>query len=818
MTAPATEAKQGGTPATVSRGDLLAALAGPEPERALEQAMPLLPGTRDTSLVFEVTKALVRGGLAGIAVRVLRALEANGASSELAPLVAPLVNQIARLPSGEVPRQALRERWARRREALARVKPSLADALPERLPDDVVAFRSAKGNVHLLREGSPGEVAFVLPFEDSVGRAAGIALPGLEATTSSCVLGLPSPALFRRLLEQVSPTGYEPPIDIVECDAELAALWLALIDDAEPFCGDRCWLFAGPEAYQAYQSFLIGHPWRTPALNTLTIRRHGVAPPALDEEFYAPIRRHAAEASARHRDKVTERYRNRDLAFWHERYATSHAQGKPLRFIGFTSRFSTVMRHALPGIAAAFERCGCLFDVVMQPSASAAGVDVPGTLAAHDYAGIVLINHLRFEYGAALPSTIPVVSWIQDYMERLCSREAGASIGELDLVLAHAPDVLAALYGYPKERCIGTSNLTDAGQYANELLPEEELAPYRCDVSFVSHGSESPEELVEQIAHGSAPTMRRLLELALRRMRDALNVHPWIHAHGLVELMLSAEREVGVAGLTPELRRAHLYPQIARIYDRLFRHQALEWTARWVESRGRTLRLYGMGWERHPRFGRYACGLVEGGRPLRALFQASRVSLQVNGHSSLHQRLLDGLAAGGFLLTRTNPADFIRAPFASLAERIRREPLTSLGELVRLRERDASFDATCAEAERLVGVVMRERGHAEREAHVRTTKQGNSIESICSDEGLFGVLRELTLIPTRVANDLPGFAATCFSSEADLHASLDRYVDDASARQEIARPMRDAVLAHDTYDGLVRQVLAHFGAPSGGST
>ncbi len=796
-------------PTEARRAAALAALNGDEPEYGLERALPTLASEPTLDLLLAAARALVRSGLAGLAVRLIDAMGGG------APALAELRAKLASLPSGERDAALLAERWSVRRARLVERRGDLEEKLPRALPADLIAYRSTRGNIHLVRV-RPGGIDFAAPFEDAERRAASIALPSLEPTTSFCFLGLPSEALLRRTLGLVSPTGYAPAIDLVETDARHFACWCATLENASELLSERCEVFVGPTAREDYQRFLLAHPWRVPATNVLAVRRPGAAVEPLPEDFHRAYLDCRAAVRSTRTALIAERAGRRSAAWWAERYRHARAGGPPLRLVGFTTRFSTVMRHAMHGLAAAFERAGCRFDAVMEPSTSAIGVDVLGALAGDDHDGIVLINHLRSEYRGAIPPGIPVVSWIQDHMQQLCRREAGESVGELDLVLAHAPDVLASLYGYPIERTIGTSNLTDPAIYSNEPLPESELAPHRSDVSFAAHGSESPEELIEMIATGNDRPVRAILMRALELIRRDLAGPVTTTAHRLVEIMLEAEAEAGVAGLTPELRRAFLYPQVVRVFDRAFRHEALEWTAQWAIARDRRFRIYGHGWERHPRFGRFACGAVEGGRSLRALFQASSVSLQVNGHSSLHQRLLDGLAAGGFLLCRENPADWVRVPYTAIAEAIRQRGLRSLADLVAARESDAALDAACCAAERYAGVVIRPLGDPRRDAHRRATEQGNHIADICTDQGLFETLASLRLIPKRVASDLPGFGSICFRDAHGLHALLDRFTADPVARRAIAEPMRASVLAHDTYDRVVREILDRFASPEGG--
>jgi hypothetical protein len=100
-----------------------------------------------------------------------------------------------------------------------------------------------------------------------------------------------------------------------------------------------------------------------------------------------------------------------------------------------------------------------------------------------------------------------------------------------------------------------------------------------------------------------------------------------------------------------------LLMDIHRFADRCFRHATLAWVSRWCAAHGKTLRLYGRGWESHPEFARWAAGTAEPGEPLRAIYQASRVNLQLIESGFAHSRALDGLAAGGFFLARDVSAE-----------------------------------------------------------------------------------------------------------------------------------------------------------------
>jgi len=94
-----------------------------------------------------------------------------------------------------------------------------------------------------------------------------------------------------------------------------------------------------------------------------------------------------------------------------------------------------------------------------------------------------------------------------------------------------------------------------------------------------------------------------------------------------------------------------------RICDRLYRHEALQWVADWATARGRSFRIYGNGWEKHPTLSAFAAGPIQNGRELMSLYRASRINLQLMPAGFIHSRALDGLLAGGFFLTRRTAGD-----------------------------------------------------------------------------------------------------------------------------------------------------------------
>jgi hypothetical protein len=134
-----------------------------------------------------------------------------------------------------------------------------------------------------------------------------------------------------------------------------------------------------------------------------------------------------------------------------------------------------------------------------------------------------------------------------------------------------------------------------------------------------------------------------------------------------VQAIIDAETiRLGGAWSKPEISALLAVRLFASLNNALYRQQALEWVVETVERIDLDFGLYGAGWEEHPRFARFARGPIQYGRALEDLTRRTRINLQIVPYSCLHQRLLDGVAAGGFFLVREHPVDRLTLQFDAI--------------------------------------------------------------------------------------------------------------------------------------------------------
>jgi hypothetical protein len=708
-----------------------------------------------------------------------------------------------------VPPDEMRARFRANADAAAAAQPALAATLGAAVAQPhFEAYATASGGVHVVRAGR-GPLDFAVPARDAAAIAA---QPGM-ARGAILVAGLPAPALLTRLLALRGGLGFAPPIDVLEPDAGDAVIWLHVVDAADPLRSGRLRLHVGADAGAAYVRSRQADLARGAPTHVIRCARPGGALPETGAPFRTRVEAAAAEVRRKLRARQDDFYAGATPEAWGRRFAAAGGRA-PLRVLIFTTRYSTVLRHVARDLARAFGRAGATCRAVTEPYDAAAVVDVWTPLAAAPVDLVILLNHLRRDLASDLHPSLPVAAWSQDYTPAIWSRDAAATLGPLDLLVSRGTAALEARHGYDRARMLESSNLTDPETFSAAPLPESALAPYRCDVAYVGHGSATPAALVEEIAAG-APAVAACLRAFLDLARRELAARRFLPLVARIALLDEAARSVpGVARGT--ILDAPLVEAAHRVYDRLLRHETLEWCAAWARRTGRTLRIHGRGWDAHPALARWAAPEIEHGEPLRALAQAAAVTLQVHGYDSLHQRLLDACAAGGLVVTRFNPVDFLPAPLAVLRRELESQPGSDLASLVARARRDREVRRALRRVERLSGLRLAPAADAQRRAQIDLLARSAVPPGGGEDAGLEALVRSHQLAPRRTAGEIPGFARTVFATPRRLGAILDRFAGDPAARRRIAAPMRAHVAAHFTYDGLVARIVAHFAALGAG--
>lgn len=706
-----------------------------------------------------------------------------------------LADRLAARPSGRAPWSGLQARFESHLERVSAVHSGLrrhaADfrAVPRRLE----LFRSRDGGLHLARPPVNGRREWIGGLADPTPVIESMKLPHDPAAPFCApyvVLGDVRGTLLDRVHRATRTMflTFTPHIFVVEPDPTLFGAQLFLREAFDALLDPRVVPLVGADWRSQLDAFLTRHP-------LVPIPDHVVAPPgtprSLIDDAIAALRaaagRRAQVAAATVRE-LASHYDPLPPDHWKARFAARPAAGEsarpPLCVLGVTSRYTTVLQHSMRDLGRALTALGCRFELLIEATDhEMVGRDAIAAAVLRTRPDLVfIIDHHRHEYGGAIPRNLPFVCWIQDLLPHLMRPEVGAALGPLDFFIAPELDQFTRAYRYPARQGLASPMTTSQDTYSADPLPDEVLAPCRCDFSFVSNQAVTPQRFREEwlTKFRAGPEAARLTQFLLAALHDEFDADPRTAFCRPVDTLLDqAARDTGIAPATPRqadhLARSFIHPAA----ELIFRQRTLQWVADYCDRSGRSLHLYGNGWDAHPRFAAYARGAVPNGQPLRAVYQASAINLQIIGSGAIHQRLLDGLAAGGFFLCRYTPADHLAGPARNLLAALDLDPRDDARLLAALRDLDTLHGAPPRDAPNVPDwEIRRYREHAAQEF-------------------------------ARVASCvLPDYDRVTFASPDEFAARADFFLAHPDARREIAAPQRDAVLRRYTCDALVQRLLA----------
>jgi hypothetical protein len=460
-----------------------------------------------------------------------------------------------------------------------------------------------------------------------------------------------------------------------------------------------------------------------------------------------------------------------------------------LSILGITSRYTTVLQYTMRDLLTAFAAAGHATQIVMEVDAHAhfSPLRTLEAIASSRPDLIVLIDHAQREFRGILPESIPVVTWIQDQLPHLFTAEAGAAVGPLEFVFGHGFPELLTRFGYPPERFLPCAIPTNAASLCAPQETAEDLTPFRCDVMFAGNATATTRELFERLRTRVPEALRPLLDAAYEELMVLLKSAWFCGDYHYAALLARCEQSTGRLVTDPALRAAAVN-MLRGVADQALRERVVGWAAEWAQATGGRLHLYGRGWETRPALARFARGFVPHGPLLGRAFRGAKVSLHAGVNPALHQRVIDGLCAGGFFLVAEKPFDTSAAVSRAILEHYE-------------RARPAlPFRMTCEAL-----------AEPARSAYARSMWLRGADPAVgdlnTADELLTLRLHCRHGLAHTASSVWPRFSEVVFHGREQFFERLTAWVADDDGRCALAQEMRSAVMAHFTYDALARRLL-----------
>lgn len=752
----------------------------------------------DTTVRLLVFRSYVVLGLIGPARDLLRGAAGHGS---LPAEITAMRTRIARMPSGRIAWSSLQDRFESNVARLYQRFPEMRehDAVFRNIPRHYELYRTRDGNVHFATRNADHPRRWLPDLCDVPATLANAKLPH-DPQALFCgpylVVGDRLGALFNRVFEATEKMflTFSPRIYVIETDVAAFGATLYVTASVDRLCHERSALIVGPDSVDRLVVHLEGHPALLAPEFAVGLT---AASGTVGDQVFEALRPRAAAIEHRTlaaQETVRRHYESVPAIRWVSRFRSDRKE--PLRVLGITGRFSTYLQYSMRDWGAAFEARGHEFRMMIEKNDHdlLPPFHIPEVIEKFKPDLVLCIDHFRHEYPGKIPTDVPFVGWVQDALPHLYSRQCGESLGALDYYIERDAGHLARAYRYPRSRGITWPMVTNERVFSNEPMADEDLTPYRCDFSFVCNQSRLPDQFHQErrATFGNDPDALRLVDYLFEALTEAHRERPENACIALRRLYADAREENGVSPKSPEMTdlvfTAYLYP----MSDLIFRQNTLAWIADYCDRTGHALHLYGNGWEKHPRFGRYARGFARNGPELRAIYQASTINLQITSYGAVHQRMLDGLAAGGFFLIRETPGDTMHPLARKLLAAVRRydarpETPYPFGEMPEVEE------------------AMRElwARYSLRPPQGRYTIPADFLHKFESLEA-----GEYDQLAGAVFDQ---YAKVSFASDGAFETLAEHYLGDTDDRAAVASAMRAVVAKRFTYGGLVDRLLSFLG-------
>jgi hypothetical protein len=679
------------------------------------------------------------------------------------------------------PLELFDQRFGANVESLRTRDPALAERLSVHTPSTQLFVAAHGDQIFLGRSGSAGIEIVPDPLPPAEARKLLATLfPNNLVSWPLLIGGLAYGWAWDRISKlpckvETAP-GHKPPIYLLTSDFDQLWAVLHVMDWAQLLADPRFVILAGTDAVTDLKQLLTDDlQWSRPRAS---IRIESALWTGEFNSLMQSINESIDRRTEQLKSHLDHLYPPSSRETWEQKLS----KGGRLKILGITSRYTTFLKYSMRDWLAGFERLGHETRLLMEEADHLICAPPAIAAAVADYRPdlIVIIDHCRSETHV-IPDTVPCVMYVQDRLPNIFNSATGASQGPLDYVLGFGRLHLSTQHGYPADRFLPAPVGINETRFTRSELSPSALERFACDVSYVGNASRPAADVMrEQSRKSNNSQFVRLFEDLYQRMEAWYSAGN--QAFSEIALRQQLERSIAAVGIQLDSQSAAeilgFFHQ--EINNRLYRHQTLQWLA----DTGVNLHLYGNGWESNQKFARFAKGVADNQRDLPLIYRASKINIQVTPHGCVHQRLLDGLAAGGFFLLRRHPGDRVARLYRELFTWCQNHNITN----------DADLHSRADD--RVTQIISRI----------------NQLEGSTLENRMLAVYDVMTAhadsnFTTSADGIWPAYESVAFDNGGELESKLVRFLNDPDSRHDIAQPMRDAVIERFSYTSINRRLF-----------
>lgn len=527
------------------------------------------------------------------------------------------------------------------------------------LADQVRLFEAADGNLLVRGRRSDGRGIWLPAALDFAGKTEAFAnaerLKG-QIVAPMLIDGVGIGLLVPRIHSATQHLflTYGPAIYLVERNLRGLVVALRLHDWTAALQDERLLLYVGPDAWDDFVTHLSQDDvLPTPGERIALTPWPGMAPsPSEDKlQMLMTIRDEQFRST---RERALKLYEGRDTAYWAERFQKAGPDA-PLRVLCVTSRFTTFLQYSMRDLRDALDRAGLQTRLLMEDRDHVILTDPAVMRAIESFQPdlVCVIDHHRHGTPNRFIENVPYVCWIQDLLPHLFTPDVGSRMSPLDFTIGVGQSRCVLECGYAEDRFLPCRVPISPQKFAAPADTSEHDPSLSCDVVYISHHSETPAALHDRLrgmVEGNG--VKQLLDTFYEQTRPLMTSPAFNAGYDVERLLREAEKQSGVTIEDPAERSNAIDMYVRPLADRTMRHTTLGWVANWADASGHTLHIYGRGWDQHDRFSCYARGEAKHGQHLAAIARQAKINLFCGMAPPMHQRVLETVGAGGFILIR----------------------------------------------------------------------------------------------------------------------------------------------------------------------
>ncbi|MFZ5644532.1 MAG: glycosyltransferase family protein [Bacillota bacterium] len=331
------------------------------------------------------------------------------------------------------------------------------------------------------------------------------------------------------------------------------------------------------------------------------------------------------------------------------------------RILFITTRFSTVIQYSTRDCISGCEALGIQCDLVIEKS------DIHRVFVGELLNKIIRfrpniifqIDHFKWEY-EFLPEKYMFITWVQDPMEHIFSREAAKKLSWNEFVLAMTGVFKSELHdlGYPDLKVLHQTIPVNPKLFYKREISTTEREHFAADIVSVTHTSD-PEtrlrNLIEIYAGNlelrKKQRLRAILNLAYEITYERINNSENIFTNNDYRMIL--EKAAHHYGEKINIPDSFVYKFGLEVGNSLHRLLPMIWLA----EKGFSIKLWGQEWDRNEKLAKYSMGVAAHGEELAKIYTCAKITIGTQPYVTLHFRAFESMACGSLFLCKKLPTD-----------------------------------------------------------------------------------------------------------------------------------------------------------------